>query len=146
MHREVDDHSDIRHARRERADAGNGDREDVLVLDPPFYQLDRRIEAFDMADHQRDAGAPGGGDDRARFGDIRGDRFLDHEIDAAADAFKREVMMQMRRRGDGDGIDAAAQQCVHVAEGGASDGAGDQIPLLAVRVGYADELHARHFR
>ena len=99
-----------------------------------------------MADHQRDAGAPGGGDDRAPFGDIRGDRFLDHEIDAAADAFKREVMMQMRRRGDGDGIDAAAQQGVHVAEGGASDGAGDKIPLLAVRVGYADELHARHFR
>src|ERR1700683_464388 len=43
--------------RRERAGAGDGDRDGVLVLDRPLDRLDRGIEALDMADHERDAGA-----------------------------------------------------------------------------------------
>ena len=57
VHGEIDDHADIRHARRERADAGDGDREDILALDRVLDRLHRRIEALDMADHQRHAGA-----------------------------------------------------------------------------------------
>ena len=35
VHREIDDHADIRHARRERSDPGDGDRQDVLVRGSP---------------------------------------------------------------------------------------------------------------
>ena len=72
-----------------------------------LIDCDRRIEALDMADHERDAGAARGGDDGAALLDRRGDRLLDHDVDAARDACDREIAMQMRRRRDGDGIDAA---------------------------------------
>ena len=59
VHREIDDHAHIRHARRERADAGDRDRKNILVADRVLDRLDRRVEALDMADHQRDAGVSG---------------------------------------------------------------------------------------
>ena len=65
VHGKIDDHADIRHARRERPDPGDGDREDVLVADRVLDRLDRRIETLDMADHQRDLGAARRGDDFA---------------------------------------------------------------------------------
>ena len=86
VHREIDHHADIRHARRERTDAGDGDRQDVLAADRLLDRLHRRIEALDMADHQRDAGAARGGDDLAPLLDRRGDRLLDQHMDAALDA------------------------------------------------------------
>ncbi len=71
VHGEIDDDADIRHARRERADAGDRDRKDVFVLDRFLDRLDRRIEALDMADHQRDVGAGRRLDDLAAFFDGR---------------------------------------------------------------------------
>ncbi len=53
VHRQIDDHSDVRHARRKWPDAGNGDGQDVLAVDRLLYCLDRWIESLDMADHQR---------------------------------------------------------------------------------------------
>ena len=64
VHGQIDDHADIRHARRERSDAGDGDRENILVADRVLDRLDRRIEALDVADHQGDAGAARRRDDR----------------------------------------------------------------------------------
>ena len=52
VHGKVDHHADIRHPRRERTDAGDGDRKDVLARDRLLDGGDRRIEALDMADHQ----------------------------------------------------------------------------------------------
>ena len=42
--------------------------------------------------------------------DRRRDRLLDQHVDAARDAGQRDVVMQMRRRGDGDRVDAEIEQ------------------------------------
>ena len=73
---------------------------------------DRRIEALDMADHQRHAGAARGGDDVAPLLDRGGDRLFDQDVDVARDAGERDLVMQMGRRGDGHGIDAFGDQLV----------------------------------
>ena len=143
VHREVDDHADIRHARRERADAGDGDREDILAPDRVLDGLHRRIEPLDMADHQRDAGPPRRGDDGAPLLDRGRDRLLDQHMHAAVDAGEREVAMQMGRRGDGDGIDAGGQQALDVGIALAAERAGHEVALLRFGVGNADQLHAR---
>ena len=98
VHGEIDDDADIRHARRKRSDAGDGDRENVLILDRALDRLHRRIEALDMADHQRDAGAARRRDNGAALLDRRGDRLLDHNVDAARGACD----------GDDRGADASA--------------------------------------
>ena len=143
VHGEIDHHADIRHARRERADAGDGDRQDILVADRLLDRLDRRIEPLDVADHQRDAGAPRGRDDGASLLDRRGDRLLDQHVHAALDAGEREIPMQMGGRSDGHGIDAGGQQRLDVGIGLAAERAGHEVALLAVGIGDADELDAR---
>ena len=146
VHREIDDHADVRHARRKRTDAGDGDREDVLVLDRALDRLDRRIEALDVTDHERDAGAAGGGDDSAALLHRRSDRLLDHDVDAAGDAFERQIVMQMGRRRDGDRIDPGAEQSVGIAECGAAERPGDEIALLAVGIGDPHQLDTGNVR
>ena len=77
------------------------------LADRVLDRLDRRIEALDVADHQRDAGPVRRRDDGAALLDRRRDRLLDHDMHAALDAGDREVAMKMRGRGDGHGVDAA---------------------------------------
>ena len=112
--REVDDHADVRHPRRERPDAGDGDRQDVLILHRAFDQLHRRIETLDMADHKRHAGTAGGRDDGVTLLDRRSDRLLDHNVHPARNALQREVMMKMRWGRDGNRVDAGLQQSIDV--------------------------------
>ena len=145
MHGEIDDDADIGHARRKRPDPGDGDRKNVLILDRALDRLHRRIEALDMADHQRDAGAARRGDDGAALLDGRGDRLLHHDVDAARGAVDGDIAMQMRGRRDGDGVDAVVQQRVGIVEGGATEIAGDGLAALAVGIGDADQLHPRQF-
>ena len=116
MHGEIDDDADIRHARRERPDPGDGDGENVLVLDRPLDRLDRRIETLDMTDHQRDARAARRGDDGAALLDRRGDRLFDQHVQTARGAVDRDVAMQVRGCGDGDGVEPVADQGVGVVE------------------------------
>ena len=146
VHGEIDDDADIRHARRERPDPGDGDRQNILALDRALDRLDRRIEALDMAGHQGDAGAPRGGDDLAALLDGGGDRLLDQDMDAARGAVDGDVAMQVGRRRDGDGIDAALDQAVEVGEGLALEVAGDVLARLAVGIDDADQLDAGQFR
>ncbi len=121
VHREIDHHADIRHARRERSDPRDRDREDVLALDRVLDRLHGRIEALDVADHQRHAGALGGRDDRAAFLDVRGDRLLDQHMHAALDAGERDVVVQVGRSRDDGRIDAEVEQRLGVVAGLAAD-------------------------
>ena len=142
VHGEVDHHADIRHARRERADAGDGDGQNVLAADRLLDRLHRRIEALDVADHQRDAGPARGGDDVAPLLHRGGDRLLDQHVDAARDAVQRDLVMQMRGRRDGHGVDAELEQRVDIVDRRAAEHAGDEIALLRIGIGDADKLHA----
>ena len=114
MHREVDDDADVRHARRERADPGNGDREDVLAAQRVLDRLHGGIEALDMADHQGHAGPARRRDDGVAFLDRRRDRLFDQHVNAARDAGQRQIAVQVRGRGDGDGVDAVREQALHI--------------------------------
>ena len=143
VHGQIDDHADIRHARRERPYPGDGDRENILVADGVLDRLDRRIEALDVTDHQGDAGAARRGDDLAPFFDRGGDRLFHHDVDAARDAGERDIAVQMGRRRNGDGVDFQVEQFADVGDGGAAEGAGDEIGLLAIGIGDADQFGAR---
>ena len=81
-----------------------------------LIDFDRRIEALDMTDHERHAGAPRGGDDGAAFLHRRRDRLLDQDVKAARDAGERQIAMKMRRRRDGHRFDAALDQGVEIRE------------------------------
>ncbi len=144
VHREIDDDADIRHARRERSDAGDGDRKNVLLADRLLDGLDGRIEALHMADHQGHAGAAGGRDDLAALLDRGSDRLLDQHVDAVADGRERDAAMKMGRCRDREGVDPERDQLADVRNRRAAERALDEISLLVVRIGDADEADARH--
>ena len=85
---------------------------------------------------------PGRGDDRAPLLHRGRDRLFDQHMHAALDAGERQFLMQMGRRRDGDGIDAVREQLVDAAERRQPERLGDEIALLAVRIGDTDELDA----
>ena len=143
MHGEIDHHADIGHARRKRPDTGDRDRENILALDRLLDGSDRRIEALDMADHQRDIGAARGGNDGAAFLDGRGDRLFHQHMNAARDAGERNLVMQMRRRGDGHGIDAGGEQTVEIGEHRTPDQVVGAFAMLIERIDDADERDIR---
>ena len=142
VHGEIDDDADIRHPRRERTDPGDGDGKDILAADRFLDRLHGRIEALDMADHQGDAGAAGGGDDVVALLDRGGDRLLDQDMDAALDAGQRDLAMQMGRRRDGDGIDAELEQALEIGDGRAAERARDEVALGAIGIDHAHQLDA----
>jgi hypothetical protein len=65
-----------------------------------------------MADHQRHAGLARSSDDLAPLLDRGSDRLLDQHVDLPGDAGERDLVMQMRGRRDGDGIDAFGDELV----------------------------------
>src|SRR6185312_13866836 len=138
--REVNHHADIRHARRKRADTRNGDRQNILAADGFLDRLDRGIESLDVTDHQGNAGPMRRVDDLTALFHRRGNRLLHHHVDAARDAAQRDFLVEMGRCGNGDGVDVARQQFVDVSDGVASKRAGDEIDLLAIGVGNANQF------
>ena len=101
------------------------------------------IEALDMADHQRHAGAAGGGDDLAPLLDRGRDRLFDQDVDAAGDAGERDLVMQVRRRGDGHGIDAFGEQFVQAGEGAAAGQFGGAGTMLGQGIDDPDQRDVR---
>ncbi len=120
MHGEVDDHADVRHSRRKRSHPGDRDRKDVFAR---YRLLDgghRRVEALDMPHHQGDAGAARSGDNVPPLLDRGRDRLFDQDVNAACNAGERDLVMKVRRRGDGDGIDILRDQLLEAGEGAAA--------------------------
>ena len=74
---------------------------------------------------------PGRGDDGAALLHRGRDRLLDQHMHASLDAAERDVLMQVGRGGDGDGIDACRQQRLNAAELRAAQRPGNEIALLA---------------
>src|SRR4051794_12679565 len=120
MDGKVDDDADIRHTGWKRADAGDRDRQDIFaryrLLDSGY----RRVEPFDMSDHQCHAGLPGRGDDLLALLDRRCDRLLDKDMNVPGDTGERDLMMQVRRRRDRDGINALRDHFIQGSEGTAA--------------------------
>jgi len=141
VHGEVDHDADIGHPRRKRADSRDRDRKDVLILDGALDRLHGRIEALDVPDHQRHAGATGRRDDGAALLDRRSDRLLHHHVNAARGAFDGDIAMQVRRRRDGDGIDAGGDQRRGILEAGTAEMTGDGLAALAVGIDDAGQFH-----
>ena len=93
-----------------------------------------------------ETGASSRHDDVLAFGDRRGDRLLHQDMHAALDAGERDVAMEVRRRRDRHGIDAASEQFRNRCQCRASQRAADIVRLLAVRIGNAREHDAWKFR
>jgi hypothetical protein len=140
VHREIDDDTDIGHTRRKRADPRDGDRQDILLADRIFNRRDRRIEAFDMADHQGDVGAARRRDDGVAFLDRRGDRLLHHHMHAALDRGHCQLDVQVGRCRNGQRVDAGRQQSLDVTVARATERIGYEVALLAVGIDDAGEL------
>ena len=62
---------------------------------------------------------------------------------AAGDAGERDIVVEMGRGGDGDGVDAEVEHVVDLADGLAAERTGDEIGLPAVGIGDADQFGAR---
>src|SRR3984885_7396014 len=143
---EIDHHADIRHARRERPDAGDADRQDVFTRDRLLDGSDRRIEPLDMPDHQGDAGAARRGHDLLPLLDRGSDRLLDQDVNVAGDAGERDLVMEMRGGCDRHGIDALGEQVVEICKGAAADERGGARAMLGQGIDDADKGGVRQTR
>jgi len=143
VHGQVDHHADIRHPRRERPDPRDRDRQNVLARDRLLDRGHCRIEAFDMTDHQRHAGTGGGGDDLLPFLHGRCDRLFDQDVNVVRDTGQRDLVVQMRRCGDGDGIDAFRDQFIEAGERAAADQFGGPRTMFRQRIDDPDQCRIR---
>ena len=76
-----------------------------------------------------------------------GDRLFDQDMHATLDAVEREFLMQVRRRRDGDGIDALRRAARSTSANAAHPSALATISrCLAIGIRDADEVHARQDR
>ena len=146
MNCEIDDHADVRHARRKRSHPGNRDGKDVLLADRFGDRLHGRIETFDMADHQSHIGAARRGDDLLALCHGRSDRLFDQHVHAARDAGERNLAMQVGRRGNRDRVNPAREKLFHRGKRRAPEGRADKMRLLAVGIDHSCKLDARKFR
>jgi hypothetical protein len=121
-------------------------RENILILERELDRFDGRIETLDMADHEGDAGATGGGHDGAALLHSRRNRLLHHDVKTACNAGERNIVMQMGRRRDGHRLDAAVQQRLKIRKHRAVQSAADQFALLAIGIDDPRELNVGNFR
>ena len=71
------------------------------------------------------------------------DRLFDQHVNLARDGGERDLVMQMRRRGDGHGIDALGDQFVEALEGAAARQFGGARPVRRQRIDDPDQRRIR---
>ena len=110
MHGKVDHDADVRHARRERTDPGDRDREDVLTLDRLLDGGDRRIEALDMPDHKVTPARWAAATIVRPSSTVEAIGFSTRTWTPARDTSQRKFMMKVRRRSNGNRVDPGREQ------------------------------------
>src|SRR4029453_13664039 len=119
------------------------DLADAPVGDELAELADRRVEALDVADHELDAGAAGGGRHAQAVLQRGGDRLLDQQVLAGGDDLHRDARVLLGGRGDADRVDVAAlDQLAVVAEVGDGTAADALARDGLVGLGHADDLRA----
>ena len=96
-----------------------------------------------MADHQRHAGTARRVDDVLPLLHRRGDRLLDQEVDVARDAGQRNLVMEVGRRRDRDGIDTFVEQLLKIGERAAAGERGGARAVFRQRIDDTDQRHTR---
>ncbi len=96
-----------------------------------------------MPHHQRHAGVAGGGDDVLPLLDRGCDWLFDEDVNLLRDRGKRDFMMQMRRRGDGQGVHTFCDQLVQLLKGAAARQLGGARPMRRQGIDDPDQCRAR---
>ena len=143
VHGEIDDHADIRHARRERADAGDGDRENILVriasLIASTAGLKRSTWPTISVTPARAAASmisrPSSTVEAIGFSTMT---WTPRAMQASAISWCRWVGAAMVTAST-----LRSSSSLDLADGLAAERAGDEIGLPAVGIGDADEFGAR---
>src|SRR5712664_314553 len=143
VHGEVNDHTDVRHSRRKRPHAGDRDRKNIFTRYRRLDGGDGRVEPFDMPHHQRHAGAAGGVDNVPSLFDRGRDRLFNEDVNLAGNAGERDLMMKVRRRGHGHGIDTFGDQFVQAGKGAAARHLGGPGTMLWQGIDDPDQRHIR---
>ncbi len=139
--RQVDDHPDLAHARREGADAGDLDGDDLVAVDGALDRLDRRVEALDMADHQHALIRLGRVDHRLSIGHRSRDRLLDQHMNAGVQQGHAQLGVIAVRRGDDGGVQPGGDEGLGGRHGGRPIGGGHALGRHGVRIKDGGQLH-----
>ena len=146
VHRQIDDHPDLAHPRREGADAGDLDRDDILAVDGALDRLDRRIEPLDLTDHQHPAVGPGGIDHPLGIDHSGGDRLFDQHMNPRLQQGDAEVGMVAVGCGDHSGVQTGSHELAGRGEGRGAIEAGDPVSGRSIRVEHRRQIEIADVR
>ena len=115
VHGEIDHHADIRHARRKRTDAGDGDRKNILAADRFLDRLTAGLKrstwpTISVTPALRAAAMMSRPSSTVEAIGFSTSTWMPRSMQVSA-----MLVMQMRRRRDRDGIDAELEQLFEVA-------------------------------
>ena len=82
------------------------------VVTNGMHRGHRRVVALGVADRQRRARRLRGGDQLVGLGERPRHRLLDEDGDAALEERQRDLVVQLRRHRDGDGVDLVEQLAI----------------------------------
>ena len=144
MHRQIDDHADLAHARREGADAGDLDGDDLVVGDGALDRVHGRVEAFDLAHHQDAVVGLGGVYHPLGVGHGGGDRLLDQDVDALFQQGDADFGMESVGRGHDGCVQARVDKGLGGRDRRRLIGGGDPIGDDRIRVEDRGQVELAH--
>jgi hypothetical protein len=136
---QVEHHVDVERAGGELTDAVNLEVDGVG--DVRAERGERRVEAFEVADHECGPPAAGGRDHLVGLGERARDRLLHQHVDARFEQGDRDLGMRLGWHGEADGLDSSDERA---PVGRELDAAlvGDRAGRRLVRVAGGDERAA----